>query len=109
MVYVVLRDIKKVLQDESLTNEWSVDADIALLNDTLLGLLELEVDTKNISSDKAIRHFNLLKHFGLHLSAYNLLYERYDYQNLEWDRDSLCSTLLTSANCESPWIEDDTK
>lgn len=79
------------------------------VNDTIVNLLGIRYGRVNDKS--AIKHFAYLKSIGLHMSAHNLLFERYNYYDVNWDRRELAKALLkdTTRCCPSAVFEDDTK
>lgn len=78
-------------------------------NDTLYDLLKIEFDSKNLTNNKAIENFETLRKYGFHHSAYNLLFERAGYYGIDWNKDSLKTTLDTISFQTDAWIEDNTK
>ena len=84
-------------------------ADDSKLNDTLKNLLEIEYRYDTLTNELARKDFETLKRLGFHQSAYNLLYERYKYQDITCDRDSLVKTIKQSNKFIYPWFQDDTK
>ena len=104
-VYSVLKEIK-----EELLNKKNLNYDNRFVNDTIYNLLRIKLN-KPISEKDALINFHYLTKIGLDFSAYNLLYERYDYQDFNWDRDKLKKELKTdTVSCNAiPFIEDDTK
>lgn len=104
-VYAVLKEIKSEFRDNlkpPIRQE--------LVNDTILNLIRIKSE-KPKTNEEALSNFNYLKQIGLHGSAYNLLYERYSYYDISWDRDELENQLRkdTLKCCPMPLIEDDTK
>ena len=84
IVYEIIREfnsIKSTKKRLSYENQF--------VNDTLVDLLKIEFDNDNLNSEKAKLDFYTLKKYGLHQSAYNLLYERAEYSELELDRENL--------------------
>ncbi|WP_088341691.1 hypothetical protein [Robiginitalea sediminis] len=78
------------------------------VNDTLAALLNLEFGTGAWIEERALSAFGQLKAFGMHQSAYNLLYERPETAGLGWNRDSLEQTLrpLKAGTSGYPWLAD---
>lgn len=79
------------------------------VNDTLFDLLEIQFQNENLTTEKAINNFEILKKYGFHQSAYNLLFERHEYYGLDWNKDSLKQTLDTTSVYKGAWINDNTK
>lgn len=106
IVYDILSDIATELYEDHIT-----EPNLSLVNDTLFNLLLIKEFEDSITQERAVRNFNYLKDIGMHKSAYNLLYERYRYYDIEWNRDKLVNQLNqdTINCCFSVWIEDDTK
>lgn len=79
------------------------------VNDTLYDLLKIQFRKDSLTDRLAKQDFETLKRYGFHESAYNLLYERYNYYDIDWNRDSLVLTLDTTQNYVGAWIQDNTK
>ena len=109
VVFFILKDIKSTyvtfLPPEAISDK----ADMKVVNDTLLQLLEIEYSKQPLTIDLAIEHFEKLKELGFHESAYNLLFERTEYSEIDWDRDLLKRKLKTTENSVYPWFEDNEK
>lgn len=103
-VYTVIREISGIVNDEreSLTSLKNV-------NDTLYNLLRIEFFSGISSGSNATKNFLILRKLGFHQSAYNLLYERKEYETTKWNRDSLRKTLTLSNEIIYPWFEDNSK
>ena len=78
-------------------------------NDTLIDLLNIEFDYANLNIEKAKSDFYTLKKYGFHQSAYNLLYERRKYSELELDREKLKKELTKSTEFNQAWLIDNEK
>tara|TARA_R110001583_G_scaffold194998_1_gene368393 strand:+ start:790 stop:1485 length:696 start_codon:yes stop_codon:yes gene_type:complete len=104
IVYEIIREIK--YQKE---NNENLICDNRFVNDTLFDLLKIEFYDKDLSNYLAVKHFEKLENYGFHQSAYNLLYERYEYYELKLDRDKMKSKLTKSSKFINPWFQDDTK
>ena len=104
-VFVVLKEIKKELISKS-----RLSYNEKLTNDTIYNLLRIKFKQPDTETE-ATDNFNYLTKIGLNLSAYNLLYEAYWYQDMSWDKDKLKKRLKTDTTCccSSPVIVDDTK
>jgi glutamyl/glutaminyl-tRNA synthetase len=85
IVCKILLEIKSASEDPTKTKT-GLNVKV---NDTLLSLLEVEYGNKIITPNIAIANFNKLKKLGFNQSAYNLLYECTNYENVKWDRDIL--------------------
>jgi hypothetical protein len=105
IVHVIIKDINRAIQSTLEVNE----PDIALVNDTLFKLLQIEYEVETLNEKLAIKHFETLRHLGFHQSAYNLLFEDYQYHELNWNKDSLAKTLNQSDKVIHPWFQDNTK
>ena len=104
IVYEIIREIKS--QKE---NNEKLFCDNRFVNDTLFDLLKIEFYDKDLNNEKAEKHFEKLENYGFHQSAYNLLYERYEYSELKLDRDKMKSKLTKSSKFINPWFQDNTK
>jgi hypothetical protein len=104
-VYEVLKEIKAELFENQ---RQRINENI--VNDTILNLVRIKTESPK-SDTQALENFEYLKKIGLHSSAYNLLYERYSYYEINWDSDDLKKSLkkATTKCCPWPIIEDDTK
>ena len=104
-VYEVLREIQSILRKEFVT------LNDKFVNDTLVNLIEIDISEDSLTNEIAMKNFVYLKSVGFHQSAYNLLYERYRYYEIDWDRKLLESSLSIDTNClcVTPWIQDNTK
>ena len=104
-VYAVLNEVKSELMDKN-----NVAFNNKIANDTIYNLLRIKFK-KPENEHEATRNFEYLTQVGLHLSAYNLLFETTWYGDLKWDKDKLKEKLkVDTAFCsESPIIVDDTK
>lgn len=106
IVFSVLKEIYNIIYNDSI-----VSYNSQFSNDTLIKLIEIREFEDKLTNSKAQSNFEYLKSIGMHRSAYNLLFERYSYQNISWDREMLKSTLKkdsTNTIC-FPFIEDNTK
>ena len=86
-----------------------LDYENELVNDTLVELLKIEFDNDNLNSEKAKTDFYTLKKYGLHQSAYNLLYERAEYSEFDLDREELKKELIKSTEFNRAWLIDNEK
>ena len=75
----------------------------------MVDLLKIEFDNENPNSKKAESDFYTLKKYGFNQSAYNLLYERAEYSELELDREKLEKKLTKTTEFEQPWLIDNKK
>ena len=108
-VFIIVSDIQYSYKTKMTSGILQLQADNSKLNDTLKNLLEIEYRYDTLTNELARKDFETLKRLGFHESAYNLLYERYKYQDIKWDRDSLVKTLKQSNKFIYPWFQDDTK
>jgi hypothetical protein len=104
VVYEVLTELKAELFERR-----RVDVKEELVNDTIVNLLKLRKSV--VTEQAALKNFEYLKSIGLNMSAHNLLYERYDYYDVKWDKEKLDKTLKkdTIKCCPRAVFEDDTK
>jgi len=79
------------------------------VNDTLVDLLKIEFDNENLNSEKAKTDFYTLKKYGFHQSAYNLLFERAEYSELNLEREKLKKELTKATKFTYPWLIDNEK
>jgi len=103
VVYEIIREFNSMKLDKKRLNYEK------FVNDTLVELLKIEFDNDNLNSEKAKLDFYTLKKYGLHQSAYNLLYERTEYSKLELDRENLKKELETTTESTYPWLIDTEK
>lgn len=77
IIYLIVKDINSILKNNTkpFINE-------KLVNDTLLNLLKVEFTSTPITDEQALENFTRLRDLGFHQSAYNLLYERYNYYDV---------------------------
>jgi hypothetical protein len=106
IVFVILNEVSEIVYQDKVALY-----DESFVNDTLFNLLEIREFEDSLTSIKAKENFEYLRTIGLHGSAYNLLYERYAYYDIEWNRSELKATLVTDTLncCPQDFIEDDTK
>lgn len=104
-VYAVLKEVKSELMDKN-----KVASNNKMVNDTIFNLLRIKLK-KPEHEQEATRNFEYLTQVGLHLSAYNLLFETTWYDNLKWDKDKLKERLRADTTFCSAWpiIVDNTK
>ncbi len=103
IIYEIVKDVNLIKKQKIIMY------DPYFVNDTLYDLLQIQFRYDTLTNDLAKEDFDVLKKYGLHESAYNLLYERYDYYDINWNRDSLVETLDTVTNYVGAWFEDNTK
>ncbi len=104
IVYEIIREFNSVKSDKKRLNYEN-----QFINDTLVDLLKIEFDNDILNSKKAKSDFYTLKKYGLHQSAYNLLYERAEYSELELDREKLKKELTKATEFTYPWLMDTEK
>ena len=104
IVYQIILEINSIL---SRKKEPKSEAQFA--NDTLVNLLKIEFDNDNLNSEKAKSDFDILKKYGFHQSAYNLLFERAEYSELNLDREKLIKELTKTKEFKQPWLIDNEK
>jgi hypothetical protein len=71
--------------------------------------LKIEFNNDNLNSEKAKSDFYTLKKYGLHQSAYNLLYERAEYSEMDLDRQKLKQELTKITEYRNAWLIDTEK
>ena len=105
IVFEVLTDIQIILDNEHL------DYDTDFINDTLVNLFQIHFVEDSLDLKLAQNNFDYLVSIGFHQSAYNLLFERYSYYDIAWNREDLLKKLIIDSTCSAyqPWIQDDTK
>ncbi|SEM28956.1 hypothetical protein SAMN04487910_4638 [Aquimarina amphilecti] len=79
------------------------------VNDTLLALLEVEFDYLPLSYQTQKKNFQTLKKFGFHQSAYNVLFQRTEYSELDLEKEKLKKELTKSTEFSYPWLIDTEK
>ncbi|WP_282032675.1 hypothetical protein [Winogradskyella eximia] len=104
IVYEIIREFNSFKSDKKRLNYEN-----QFVNDTLVDLLKIEFDNDKLNSEKAKLDFYTLKKYGLHQSAYNLLYERVEYSELELDREKLKKELTKATEFTYPWLIDTEK
>lgn len=104
IVFEILKDIQKYK-----VSKVGPPYSEKLVNDTLFDLLEMEFKYDSITKSVAEKNFNTLVKYGFHESAYNLLFERYEYYNIDWERNELKKNLKKTDKYEGAWLIDDTK
>lgn len=106
IVFKVLQEVQTILYSDSIS-----DFNPDLVNDTMYNVIEIREFEDSLTVDQANENFSYLKSIGLHQSAYNLLYERYRYYDIDWNQNELKKSLKpdTTKCCPWPLIEDDTK
>jgi hypothetical protein len=104
IVYEIIREFNSFKSDKKRLNYEN-----QFVNDTLVDLLKIEFDNDNLNSEKAKSDFYTLKKYELHQSAYNLLYERAEYSELELDREKLKKELTKATEFTYPWLIDTEK
>ncbi|MCO4294019.1 hypothetical protein NF867_14225 [Solitalea sp. MAHUQ-68] len=109
IVFVIIKDINFALKNKLGSGVLSIDSKPELVNDTLYHLLNIEYRSDSLNEQLALKDFETLRKLGFHQSAYNLLFNRYKYQDLKWNRDSLKKTLKHSKSYSEVWFQDDTK
>lgn len=104
IVYEIIREFNALKSDKKQLNYNN-----EFVNDTLVNLLKIEFDNDNLDSEKAKSDFYTLTKYGLHQSAYNLLFERYEYAELKLDRENLKRELTKSTEFNHAWLIDNEK
>ena len=104
IVYEIIREFNSMKSDKRQLNYQNQS-----VNDTLVELLKIEFENDNLTSEKAKSDFYTLKKYGLHQSAYNLLFERVEYSELNLDREKLKKELTRVTEYKNPWLIDTEK
>jgi len=104
IVYEIIQEFNSMKSDKKRLNYEN-----QYVNDTLVDLLKIEFDNDNLNSEKAKSDFYTLKKYGLHQSAYNLLFERVEYSELDLDRENLKKELTKATEFTYPWLIDTEK
>jgi len=104
IVYEIIHEFNSIKSDKKRLNYEN-----KFVNDTLVDLLKIEFDNDNLNAEKAQSDFYTLKKYGLHQSAYNLLYERAEYSDLKLDREKLKKELTKTTEFTYPWLIDTEK
>ena len=104
IVYEIIQEFNSVKSDKK-----SLQYENQFVNDTLVDLLKIEFDNGDLNSEKAKSDFYTLKKYGLHQSAYNLLFERPEYSELDLDREKLKKELTKTTEFTYPWLIDTEK
>ena len=104
IVYEIIREFNSVKSDKKRLNYEN-----QFVNDTLVDLLKIEFNNENMNSEKAKSDFDILKKYGFHQSAYNLLFERAEYSELNLNREKLKKELTRTKEFEQPWLIDNEK
>ena len=104
IVYEILKELNSVKLDKKRLNY-----EKQFVNDTLVDLLKIEFDNDNLNSEKAKSDFDILKKYGFHQSAYNLLFERAEYFDFNLDREKLKKELTITKEFNQPWLIDNEK
>ena len=104
IVYEIIQEFNSMKSDKKRLNYQNQS-----VNDTLVDLLKIEFDNDNLTSEKAKSDFYTLKKYGLHQSAYNLLFERAEYSELNLDREKLKKELTRVTEYKNPWLIDTEK
>jgi hypothetical protein len=104
IVYEIIREFNSVKSDKKRLNYEN-----QFVNDTLVDLLKIEFNNENLNSEKAKTDFDILKKYGFNQSAYNLLFERAEYSELDLNREKLKKELSKTKEFEQPWLIDNEK
>jgi hypothetical protein len=105
-IFRILKEVSSIVYSNK-----EVFVNHSIVNDTLYNLINIREFEDSLNDKKAKENFNYLKAIGMYHSAYNLLFERYNYYDIKWNKDQLEKELKKDTiNC-CPWafIEDNTK
>lgn len=109
VVYDILKDIKYSYKSKLSSAELSMNANQELVNDTLYQLLNIEYFRPPLTKETAIMNFEKLVDLGFHESANNLLFERSEYSEIDWNEEEMMMKLKTTKDYVYPWFEDNEK
>ncbi|WP_282079393.1 hypothetical protein [Aquimarina algiphila] len=109
VVYEILKDIKHSFKSKHSSTKQSMNVNEDFVNDTLYQLIKVEYFESPLTKEVAIKNFEKLVDLGFHESAYNLLYERSEYSEIDWNKEELLKKLKTTETYVYPWFEDNTK
>jgi hypothetical protein len=104
IVYEIIQEFNSMKSDKKRLNYEN-----KFVNDTLVDLLKIEFDNENRNSKNAESDFYTLKKYGFHQSAYNLLYERAEYSEMDLDRQKLKQELTKITEYRNAWLIDTEK
>ncbi|OAD39450.1 hypothetical protein [Polaribacter atrinae] len=104
IVYEIIQEFNSMKSEKKRLNYEN-----QFVNDTLVDLLKIEFDNENLNSKNAESDFYTLKKYGLHQSAYNLLYERAEYSEMDLDRQKLKQELSKITEYRNAWLIDTEK
>ncbi|MEE9363710.1 MAG: hypothetical protein V3U92_14010 [Cellulophaga sp.] len=104
IVYEIIREFNSMKSDKKRLNYEN-----QFVNDTLVDLLKIEFDYSSLSPKDIETQFYILKKYGLHQSAYNLLYERPENFKVFLNRGKLKNELIKSKEFTYPWLQDTNK
>ncbi|NER11800.1 hypothetical protein [Muriicola jejuensis] len=104
IVYEIIAEIQAVLFKGK-----QIEYDQKFVNDTLVDLINIEFGNDKITAIQAMQDFEVLRNYGFHQSAYNMLYERSEYSDLELKRDQMKNQLTRSSEFIYPWLIDNEK
>ncbi len=104
IVFEIIREFNSVK-----TNNKQLNYENRFVNDTLVDLLKIEFNIDNLNTEKAKADFYILKKYGLHQSAYNLLFERPEYFEIDLDREKLEKELTKTKEFKESWLIDNAK
>jgi hypothetical protein len=108
IVHIIISEINTILRNKNLSGRVS-SSHTEMVNDTLIELLKIEFRKDSLTRELADRDLNTLVRLGFHQSAYNVLYERGQYDEFKWNKDSAEHELIPSKTFIDPWFEDNTK
>ncbi|WP_228037421.1 hypothetical protein, partial [Leptospira borgpetersenii] len=103
VTFLVIREVKEIL-----IHNKTLPIRKKYYHPILSGLIKLEFANTKKSTAIAKNDFIFLVNNGFHQSAYNLLYERYDYQDVGLNTNELYKRLKRSKKNNLPWLLHDT-
>ena len=101
IVFEIIREFNSLKSDRK-----SIVYENQFVNDTLVDLLKIEFGNRSLSPKKIEADFYTLKKYGLHQSAYNLLFERPENYKVLLEREKLISELTKTTEFTYPWLMD---
>ena len=104
IVYEILREFNSRKFDEKKLNYEN-----QFVNDTLVDLLKIEFTRGSLNAKKIETGFHTLKKYGLHQSAYNLLFKRPENYKVLLEREKLKNELTKATEFTYPWLMDKKK
>lgn len=96
VVFTIIKEVNEAFKHKSNSANLSLNANPKYVNDTLIQVLAIKYRTDTLNTKLAIQDFSILKKYGFHQSAHNILFDYASYSKLKLNRDSLYQTLTKS-------------